>query len=586
MRIDRLGLPRGLARLLGGALLFVLVLPNLAAWPSAFLDRGPDGPPRASIFPIALTLFDPFVWTCARNSVAVAATVAAGSLVVGVGLGLIVGRWRFWGRAPLWALAIVPMLAGPLLVAPGIALALGGQRGWDGPADRTAFGLSSGLFVRWAALAWTGLVVGAPLVALTTVSALGRVAPSWSEAARAAGASRGRAWRDVVWPILRPEAARASAVVFALTLVEPAGPLILGLKRTLAVQMFDAARRLHQPTHAATLAVIAIAIAAAGRAAIGWWGGPCPKTGSGTLNSRVPDPVFGQFLTPRASVRRAHCSRLALAAWCVSSVGPIWLLLRQAFRASRGAGPDAWSATLGGWLADAELHAWAVNSVVTAGIAVAIDLAILRAIFPRSPGPNLGAIRPAVRLLETNPPLALGVGALASLWLIESLGDFGGGGAPAGWLRSVALELSPGRSPGILLILALASVQFPMLARVADLARGLIRPVRVDSARIMGESDRHASRAGEGIRLGVVPVLPALLAVSLAATDLAPALLLTPSSGRRTLAPAALEFLLEADPLGSRAFGPISIILGVRLLAFVIAWRSRVGTFGDWFRDG
>ena len=560
---------------MGGALLFVLVLPNLAAWPSAFLDRGPDGPPRASIFPFALTLFDPFVWTCTRNSVVVAATAAAGSLVVGVGLGLIVGRWRFWGRAPLWALAIVPMLAGPLLVAPGIALVLGGQRGWDGPADRTALGLSSGLFVRWAALAWTGLVVGAPLVALTTVSALGRVAPSWSEAARAAGASRGRAWRDVVWPILRPEAARASAVVFALMLLEPAGPLILGLKRTLAVQMFDAARRLHQPTHAATLAVIAIAIAAAGRAAIGWWGGPT-YAHAGQLD--VP-------LTPRASVRRAHCSRLALAAWCLSSVGPIWLLLRQAFRASREAGPDAWSATLGGWLADVELHAWAVNSVVTAGIAVAIDLAILRAIFPRSPGPNFGAIRPAVRLLETNPPLALGVGALASLWLIESLGDFGGW-TPAGWLRSVALELSPGRSPGILLILALASVQLPMLARVADLARGLIRPVRVDSARIMGESDRHASRAGEGIRLGVVPVLPALLAVSLAATDLAPALLLTPSSGRRTLAPAALEFLLGTDPLGPRAFGPISIILGVRLLAFVLAWRSRVGTFGDWSRDG
>ena len=140
-----------------------------------------------------------------------ASATAGGSLVLGVGLGWIVGRWRFWGRSPLWGLALVPLAAGPLLVAPGISLVLGGQRGWDWLAARSILGVSAESSVRWAALVGIGLASGSPLVALATLAGLRRVDPSWTEAARAVGASRRRAWRDVVWPILRPEAARASA---------------------------------------------------------------------------------------------------------------------------------------------------------------------------------------------------------------------------------------------------------------------------------------------------------------------------------------------------------------------------------------
>ena len=562
---------RGLARVLGGSLLAVLLIPSLAAWPAAFVDRGADGSPRLSAFPLALVAFDPFVWTCARNSAVVASIVAGGSLVIGVGLGLIAGRWRFWGRAPLWALAIVPMAAGPLLIAPGIALALGGQRGWDWLAFRSILGISAQIPARWAALIWAGLACGVPLVALTTAAGSRRVAPSWSEAARAVGAPRRRAWRDVVWPILRPEAARASAAVFTITLVEPVGPLVFGLKRTLAVQILDAANRLDQPTRAAILALLAIAIAALGRAMIHRWAGPA------YVHSEVLDVPPASPAGPR----RASASRLILAVWCLLAFGPIGLLLTRAVASRRLASPDPLPILLGGWLSDPDWRTWAANSAVTAGLAVAVDLVILRAIFRRRPGPDGRGVRLAARLFESIPPLALGAGALATPWLLSVVADEVGGPF-GGWLRSTALELSPGRSPGFLLVLALAIGQFPMLAGVAKLARGLIRPVRVDSARIMGESDRRALRAGEGRWLGVVPILPAFLAFSLAATNLAPALLLTPSSERRTLAPAVFDFLLEPDPLDPLAVGPIAAIFAVNLLAFALASRSRVGSVGDW----
>ena len=55
------------------------------------------------------------------------------------------------------------------------------------------------------------------------------------------GRSSYRIARDLYWPIVRPRAARAAAIVFVLAMVEPAQPLILGLRRTLAFQIVDAA---------------------------------------------------------------------------------------------------------------------------------------------------------------------------------------------------------------------------------------------------------------------------------------------------------------------------------------------------------
>ncbi len=205
---------RGLGRVLGGFLLVALLIPGLAAWPSSLLDRGADGSPRISVFPLALTLLDPFVWACSRNSAIVALLVSIGSLVIGVGLALIAARWRFWGRRALWALAMVPLAAGPLLIAPGIVLALAGSNGWEWLAARSIFGFSGELAVRWAALVWVGLANGVPVVALATASALRCVEPSWSEAARVIGVSRWRTWLEIVWPILRPPVARAVAAVF------------------------------------------------------------------------------------------------------------------------------------------------------------------------------------------------------------------------------------------------------------------------------------------------------------------------------------------------------------------------------------
>lgn len=539
-------------------MLGVLLIPILAALPAALLDRGPDGTMRVSAFPMALALLDPFVWTCARNSVLVALATAAGSVLIGVGLGSSVGLQRFRGRGLLWALSIAPLAAGPVLIAPSLAAVLGGQNGWDWLAGRSVFGVSAEVLDRWSALVWTGLAAGVPLVALATASGLRRVHPSWPDAALAVGASPYQVWRDLIWPNIRPGVARASALVFTLALVEPAGPLVFGLGRTLAVQIIRAATRLDQPTRASVLALLATAIALVGRATIGWWGG------TNHLRVEVLDAS-----SPRpASLRWIWPSRLLLVTWCGATVGPMGLWLWRGLRAARLSSPVF---SVESWLDDPEMRVWVANSALTAGLAVAVVLVILRASDLGRSGASGRALRVACLAFEAVPPLALGAWVLAIPWLILGVAELFEGPSSEG-LRRLALELSPGRSPGFLLILALAAGQLPMLVEVARLTRGRIRPSRVDASRLMGVTDRQAARVGEAGWLGIVPPAPAFLAFALAAISLAPALLLTPFSERKTLVTASLGMILESGPIDPRAFGLITLILGLNLVTMILAF--------------
>ena len=119
---------RRLARIAAIATVALIGLPVALLVPAAVFDQGPTGAVRASLFPMALTLWDPFVWTCARNSLIVAAIVAAVSLADRRGAGA--------GRGPVAVLG--PAAArGPGMAAAGdVAGHRGGRarRTWSRPA--------------------------------------------------------------------------------------------------------------------------------------------------------------------------------------------------------------------------------------------------------------------------------------------------------------------------------------------------------------------------------------------------------------------------------------------------------------------
>ena len=561
----------GLARVLGFGLLIGLMVPTLALLPGILVDRGFDGPTRVSAFPAALVVLDPLVWRCVRNSVIVASAVTVGSLALGTGLGLVLGRRRFWGRRPLGVLAIVPIAVGPIWVAPGVVAWFGGESSWEWLAARSFLGRPGDDWARWMALVWVGLVGATPMVILATRAGLTRINPTWADAARVVGAGRMRVWLDVTWPTLRPELARVASTIFALTLVEPAGPTILGLRRTLVVEMTDAAFRFDQPNRAATLAGIAVLISVAARRLLVRWGGPVfvPPIGRSDLEPE-----------PRAGKRLGGFAALTLVVWVGLSLGPAanfaGRLVDEAWdhRPVTGATLRLVVAT---W-ATPEARTWAINSVVTASLAVGLDLILLACLAV--------GMRRSLRIFRSIPPMAMAVGALAIPSLLATWADRVGGSILAETLRGLRVELAPGRSPGVLLVVVLAAVRLPTLARASTGNQVEPTPAPTDAALLAGASAREARRVARN-GVGIVAGRPILLVWAWAATDLASAWALTALDERRTLASASLHLVGSGDgPLDPRLLGLLVATSAIRLAALGVvagSGRNRPGRLGDWF---
>jgi ABC-type Fe3+ transport system permease subunit len=158
----------------------------MALCAAAVLDRGPSGGARGSIFSVAITALDPFVWTCARNSLIAAGASALGSMVVGVVVGRLVGDWRYPARPVLLAAMTASAVAHPAILALGLSILFdtdGRIRGaWRFvPAE---WG--------WYLWVWSALVQGGAVSAFACLAAQGgstprgATRPAWREG-RAAG---------------------------------------------------------------------------------------------------------------------------------------------------------------------------------------------------------------------------------------------------------------------------------------------------------------------------------------------------------------------------------------------------------------
>jgi iron(III) transport system permease protein len=558
---------RGLGRWAGAGLWVAVLAPALALVPAAVLDRGPEGTIRPTLFPLALAALDPLVWDCLRNSAVLALVVALGSLVLGTGLARIAVRWRFWGRPVLNALLMASLVIPPLFGAIGL------RRIAAAVADRS--GVGPGPLAGWIAWGWVELIAGVPLVALAVGRALGRFDPAWEDAARIAGAGPRRIWRQLVWPNVRPAAARAAGVVFTLTLIEPGAPLVLGLRRTLSFQIVEAALGPEAAPRAAVLAVIAAVIALAARGIGRWWGR------GGAKNPELGESIPGR---PRAaSWFGAACALALFGLGVVLAWIPLLSLLTIAPPGSRGR-------TFGSGVrrlvaVDPEMQRVLVNSLALGGAVVAIDLALAWTLASWA-SRRRGWLLSLAAWPELLPPLALGVGAVMLPELLEMVADWARAGsageAVVRGARLLAGGLDAYRTPGVALALAVAAVRLPFLVRAVGHGRNQLHPGPIDAALLLGATPRRARRTATGPWLGAAPAALGLT-FALAATNLAPALLLAPTIEGRTLAP---SILMLADAPGTaldQAATLAALAAGLNLTALALAARNPSVHLGDWF---
>jgi ABC-type Fe3+ transport system permease subunit len=567
----------------------ILIAPAVALPATVLWDRGPAGDVRVShhFFPVALWLFDDFAWTCARNSIIFAVAVSIMSLVVGGLLGWMVARHRFWGRGLLHGLVVASLAVSPAYLALGLGGLFGWPRQWPWPVSANTDGAPGVSLESWAGLplwvvwVWTTLPWGVALVASVTAAAVETLEPSWEDAARLTGVGRLRAWRTLLWPLVRPSSARAAALVFVFALAEPGAALVLGLRRTLAFQIVQSVGRPDPFPGAAVWAVMTGLFGFAGWIIWRWAGG-----GRNVLCRRTaPAGARSPRSQSKSSLVRALALTILFSGWAV--IG--WLPIVGLVKLAGGATLDVLPLTGGALqmieaqvrrLSDPSVLQLLANSLLLGVEIACATVAVAWLAGTRATDQNNQPVGTRLaRLLECAPPLLAGVGLLAISWLAglgsASLADMSGWRQLAIGLESISARLDASRNPWIAMSCSVALSLVPRFVRFWPREAHSDRSwsSAQQAALLAGASRGRAVRLGRQLARGRW-LAGAILVGSLAATNLTPALLFERWSDGQTLAPAIVRTAVASAADLSLAAALALCAITINMVALGIAWVS------------
>ena len=197
----------------------------------------------------------------AINSALLAAIVGVLSTLLGLALALAVQRGGQRYAGVLKLMSVLPVITPPFVVALALVV-LFGRTGlitsWLDvigiPRSRWIYGLPG--------VAIAQLVTFTPISFMLLHGALYAISPALEEAAQTLRASRGRVFRTVTWPLLRPALANAFLLAFVESLADFGNPIVLaGNFEVLSTKIFFAvAGAQYDAGRAAVLAIVLLAL--------------------------------------------------------------------------------------------------------------------------------------------------------------------------------------------------------------------------------------------------------------------------------------------------------------------------------------
>jgi molybdate transport system permease protein len=179
-----------------------------------------------------------------RLSLWVASVSLALSLLPAIGLGWLMARRNFWGKAALSTVLLAPLVLPPVVTG-FLLLRLFGRQG---PLAGILSTLNLEIaFTQWGAII-AAAVVGFPLLLILTRQAIEGVDPRFPAMAQTLGLSRFAAFRKITLPMAAPGIAAGSVLAFARALGEfGATAMIAGDRpeetRTLALAVYAMAEQ-------------------------------------------------------------------------------------------------------------------------------------------------------------------------------------------------------------------------------------------------------------------------------------------------------------------------------------------------------
>ncbi|GAB3212069.1 putative spermidine/putrescine transport system permease protein [Marinactinospora thermotolerans DSM 45154] len=214
--------------------LFALLVPGLAVllfgflYPvAATLAFPPDGDPATVARETGSLLTDPYLLPVIARTIRVAVVTTLICLVLGFPVAYLISRVPPRWSGKLLALAIFPLMLNTVVRTYGWLVVLGGNGLLSSLTEGLGLGPSRLLYTETAIV--LGLVqLFLPLMILSCYSSLSQQDPRLEEAARGLGASPGRAFRQVVFPLALPGALVGCTLVFAGAVTAFTTPQLLG----------------------------------------------------------------------------------------------------------------------------------------------------------------------------------------------------------------------------------------------------------------------------------------------------------------------------------------------------------------------
>ncbi|MBR8740378.1 ABC transporter permease [Nocardiopsis sp. MG754419] len=221
-------------RLLPRPPITILLVPGLAVMLFAFcypvvatLAWPPDGDPATVARETGSLLTDPYLLPVIARTVRVAVLTTALCLLMGFPVAYLISRAPGPWPGRLLALAIFPLLLNTVVRTYGWIVVLGGNGLISRISEALGLGRVQLLYTETAIV--LGLVqLFLPLMILSAYSSLSQQDHRLEEAARGLGASPGRAFRDVVFPLALPGALVGCTLVFAGAVTAFTTPQLLG----------------------------------------------------------------------------------------------------------------------------------------------------------------------------------------------------------------------------------------------------------------------------------------------------------------------------------------------------------------------
>jgi len=198
----------------------------------------------------------------AINSALLAIIVGLLSTLIGLVLALVVQRGGQRYSGLLKVMSILPIVTPPFVIALALVVLFGRTGLVTGWLD-AAFGIPRS---RWIyglpGVTLAQLLTFSPIAFMILHGALTAVSPALEEAAQTLRASRGRVFRTVTWPLLRPALANAFLLGFVESLADFGNPIVLaGNFEVLSTKIFFAiAGAQHDPGRAAVLATVLLGL--------------------------------------------------------------------------------------------------------------------------------------------------------------------------------------------------------------------------------------------------------------------------------------------------------------------------------------